>query len=98
MALSTPTSLNTAVNNLNGSTLTSGTFSPTGGAILVVCWTGQGAPSGVTAAVTDTLTGTGTWTHYQFEQAGGANIYAGRDLLDRSQSTIGNQIGLRVGW
>lgn len=64
MALSTPTTLNTTTSTGSSGSFASGSISPTGGALLIAIigtQVGSASPSQITS-VTDTLTGTGSWT------------------------------------
>lgn len=75
MALSTPSVLDTAIDNANNSTIVSASISPTAGALLIVCYAGQSSIAGIGATITDGLTGTGSWTHVLVEHDTGDSAY-----------------------
>ena len=63
MALGTPTLLDTTTESSNDSSITSGSISPTGDALLIVAMvTRTSGGSRAVTGVSDTLTGTGSWT------------------------------------
>lgn len=71
MALASPTHLSTTSDTSNDATITSASISPTGGALLVIGGTSFAATQSV-STVTDSFTGTGTWTIRQASQTGGS--------------------------
>jgi hypothetical protein len=65
MAISTPTLLDASSSSSNNTTITSGSISPTGDSLLVVIFYGRKSATGGVSGVSDTLSGTGTWTERQ---------------------------------
>lgn len=72
MALGTPTNLTSGGAATAAASRTTASISPTGGALLLAC-TGatRGSAAPTTVVVTDTLTGTGTWTSINLRDASG---------------------------
>lgn len=67
MALSSASNVGTATSTANTTTVTTGTLSPTANALLIVTNAGRHNASMTISSVTDTFTGTGSWTLYQAE-------------------------------
>lgn len=72
MALSTPSSLDSIVNTTNNATIVSNSVSPTGGGLIFAAGSELNSSSTTVSTVTDSFTGTGSWTIYQVELSGGS--------------------------